>query len=149
MNISLAREEYRALLEILQIADWVLHANRTEEDPDTKRYRMLEQKIFSLAEEAGFGELIEYAPGPEQFFPTRKFDEESPAMEFIQDYNDDMFWEELAERLAYRDILETASEEELEKMPREERFIRIDNLCEAYLDEFCERGVDRLRLEER
>jgi hypothetical protein len=148
MNISFSREEYRTLLEVFQIAAWVLQAHRTEEAPDTKRYRMLEQKIFSLAEEAGFGDLIEYAPGPEQFFPTRKFDEESPVMEFIEDYNDDMFWDELAERLAYRDILETTSEEELEKMPREERFIRIDNLCEAYLDEFCSRGVDKLRLEE-
>ena len=33
-------------------------------------------------------------------------------------------------------------------MPREERFIKIDRLCEAYLDEFCDRGIDRLRLEE-
>ena len=147
MDISITRAEYRTLLEVFQIMDWVLHAHKTEDDSDTRKYRMLEQKIFSLAEEAGFGDLIEYAPESEQFFPTRKFDEERPAMEFIEDYNDGIFWEELAEHLAYRDILETCSEQELEEMPREERFIKVDRLCEAYLDEFCERGVDRLRLE--
>ena len=148
MDISITRVEYRALLEVLQVMDWILHAHRTDEDPATRKYRMLEQKVFSLAAEAGFGDLIEYAPEAEQFFPTRKFDEESPSMELIEDYNDGIFWEELAERLAYRDLLETCSEQDLEEMPREERFIKIDRLCEAYLDEFCDRGIDRLRLEE-
>ncbi len=146
MNISLTRAEYRTLLEVLQIADWVLHAHKMDDDPDTRKYRAIEQKVFSLAEEAGFGDLIEYAPEAEQFFPTRKFDEESPVMEFIEEYNGDMFWDELAERLAHRDVIEACSEKELEEMPREEHFIKVDNLCEAYLDEFCERGVDRLRI---
>ena len=61
----------------------------------------LERFMTSLSpQQRSVLDLIEYAPEAEQFFPTRKFDEESPSMELIEDYNDGIFWEELAERLA-------------------------------------------------
>ena len=148
MEISFSRAEYRTLLEVFQVMAWVLYAYKEEEDPDTKKYRVLEQKVFSFAEEAGFADLIEYAPDFEKFFPTRKFDEDSPALEYIEDYNDDMFWDELAERLAYRDVIEIYGEGQFEDMPSLERYAKIDRLREAYMDEFVDNGLERLRLEE-
>jgi len=148
MNIEFTRDEYRRLLEIFQIADWVLHAHKTDDDPRTREYRALEQKVFSCAKQSGFEDLIEYVPELELLYPTRQFDQESPVMQFIEEYDDGVFWDQLAERLAYRDLIEAEGERGVEKMSNEERFCRIDEVCEMYMEEFYRRGLDRLRLEE-
>jgi hypothetical protein len=148
VNINLTEDEYRTLLEVLQVADWVLNANKVDDDPRTREYRALEQKVFSSANEAGCGDLIEYVPEEELFLPTQQFDEESPVMEFIEEYDDGVFWDQLAERLAYRDLVEAEGEKKLERMPEDERFDRIEDLSETYLEEFYKRGLERLRFEE-
>ena len=45
MKIEITKKEYRALLDVFHLADWVLHAYKTEEGPETEEYRALEQKM--------------------------------------------------------------------------------------------------------
>ena len=54
MKIEITKKEYRALLDVFHIADWVLHSYKTEEGPETEEYRNLEQKFFSFAAGNGF-----------------------------------------------------------------------------------------------
>ena len=60
MKINITKKEYRLLLDILSIADWVMNAYQTEDDPRTKPYEDLEQKFLSYAKDFGFENLIVY-----------------------------------------------------------------------------------------
>lgn len=60
MQIELSKAEYHTLLGVLEIADWVLFAHRSDRPSDKEEYRCFEQKVFGYAEAFGFGHLIEY-----------------------------------------------------------------------------------------
>ena len=64
MKMNFTKKDYLSLLEILQIADWVLHAQRTDEPEDRKKYREFEQRIFSLAKDYGCDHLVQFDPKP-------------------------------------------------------------------------------------
>jgi hypothetical protein len=147
MEIILTTDEYEALLEMVQIASWILHAYRVEHEPETKAYRDLEQKILSLAKEAGFGDLVQYSEELREYFPSRAFEEEGRAMQFIEEYDEESFWDELAERLSTRDLVEEEGEVKVERMDRWERATRIESGHGKYLEEFERHGLGRLRLQ--
>lgn len=100
MKIHLTKKEYRLLLDLLYISEWVLLATRIEETEDTKPYKAVLQKLLSFADDYGFSEEVEYAREFEEFMFTRKFEDESAAHRFIDEYDDYTFWDELANRLA-------------------------------------------------
>jgi MFS transporter, OFA family, oxalate/formate antiporter len=60
MQVSITKKEYKTLLEILEIAGWVLSAHKTEKDPRTQKFRDLEQKFFALAADMGYPDFFEY-----------------------------------------------------------------------------------------
>ncbi len=86
MKMNIATKEYLTLLEILEIADWVLHAHHSEERSETGKYRDFEQKVFSHAKDRGYENLIEYDEELGAYFPTRELEDTSPAMEFIREF---------------------------------------------------------------
>jgi hypothetical protein len=94
MKIDLTRKEYRDLLDMLSIAEWVLNAHKVEKDPRTERYRKPEQKFFALAKRMKYENLIAYAPEHDRYFPTREYEEKSSTQAFITEYDNDSFWEE-------------------------------------------------------
>ncbi len=58
MEINITKKEYETLLEMLEITDWILHAHKTDMPEETKPFRELEQKIFSLAKDFGYNHLV-------------------------------------------------------------------------------------------
>jgi hypothetical protein len=84
MKIEISKGEYKILLHILEMADWVLTAHKTKEEKKHKPYKKLEQKMFSLAEVMGYDSLIEYSKELHQYFPTRKYEDTCSAIEFIK-----------------------------------------------------------------
>jgi hypothetical protein len=105
MKIHFTKKEYRALLDIIQIADWVMHAHDIQEKHETAYYRELFQKFYSFAKEMGFEDLIEFAKENGEYYPTRKFEDESMADPLIQSFENKSFWDNLIDRLAERDAL--------------------------------------------
>jgi hypothetical protein len=146
MNIEINKEEYRLLLDVFHIADWVLHAYKTEEGPETEEYRDLEQKFLALAEEMGFGHFVAYDREMNRYFPTREYEETTMVMDAIVDYDNESFWEELTERLALRDLIQQEGKDRVAAMDFNERLIRTESLRERYEKEFKRRGLDRLVL---
>ena len=57
MKINFTKREYRLLIDILEISEWVLNAHSNVEREDTKKYSELAQKIFSYAKEMGYEDL--------------------------------------------------------------------------------------------
>jgi len=147
MQIDFSKEEYSTFLEILEIANWVLFAHRTDEPEDRKRYQDFEQKIFSYAETLGFGDLIMYDEELDRYFPTREHDENSPARPFIDEFEDETFWGELIDRLSDRSMLREIGESKLLSMDQEERFKALLDFEEKYEGEFEEHGIERLEIQ--
>ena len=149
MQIDFTKVEYRDLLDMIYIADWVLNAHKMADDPRTKRYGKLEQKILSYAEKMGFGHLVMYEPKFEKYFPTSTFEDLSPAYNFIKEYDNDTFWEELMYRLAERDLIkQEGSLSNVLRLPVEERLEKQFRLEEKYAVEFEENGLDNIRIDQ-
>jgi hypothetical protein len=154
VQINLSREELRRLLHLVSIAAWVIGAHKTEEDPRAAPYDELEQKLYALAAGHGFAgetgnpgdDLLDYAESLQKYFPTIYFDE-GEARVFIDEYDDDTFWDELTYRLAERDAVhEAGGVERYAELPPVERIMRTSRFEELYADEFYENGLDNVRI---
>lgn len=147
MKINITKQEYRALLDLLGIAGWVLHAHRDDNATRTAEYRAIEQKIYAMAAEYGYEDLIVHDEEENKYFPTAEYEEEGPVLEFVDDYNDETFWKELVERLAMRDVLTRIGKQEFHAMNVEERLKKLDAAIGVYEDEFAKNGLNRLQID--
>ena len=146
MKINITKKEYLTLLEILEIADWVLHAQHTGRRPETEKYKDFEQKIFSHAKDMGYKNFIEHDHKLNQYFPTRELEDASPAMEFIREFENDTFWDELIQRLVTRDLIRQCGENRFGSMTLKERFEKEGPLEEGYSKEFHLHGLENITL---
>ncbi len=147
MKVNITKKEYIKLLDVFYIADWIMHAFYSEERIDTKAYRELEQKFLSLAKEYGVDDLVEKENNEELYLPTRKFEQESLAMGFIEEYEKDSYWDELIDQLSTRDIIEKHGPDAIRKTFEDEEINNeFEDLREKYSNEFEVNGIKKLRL---
>ena len=106
-------------------------------------YEALEQKLLALASKMGFADLVEYDDSFKEHFPTRQYEDTSRAMYFLEEYDNDSFWEELAHRLAARDMARNEGKK-LETMDQFERVSKKFDLAAAYTQEFIDHGLERV-----
>ena len=131
MKLELTRKQYRRLLDMVYIGNWVLNSTRGEDRiPD---YDEVESLLFAKAREEGMGVLAEDWQG--EVVPSRAF-AEGGIHEAIIEYENNVFFDILAEDLARRDM-EDAS---IDQNNYEELSSRID----AYIAEFEEHGTDNI-----
>jgi hypothetical protein len=150
MNIEISKDEYTALLNILQMAEWVMHAHETEPNAATEPYDSVVQKLFAHAQEMGRDDQIAYDATRKKYYATASFENDSPAMKFIDDFTNASFWDELTQRMTERDIAHVVGGyDQLEKLSMEDRFTRETPLMERYAEEFDEYGIERLAIVER
>ena len=135
-NIELSDKEFRRLLDLIYIGDWIL--NSTRGDDRFEDYDLLQEKFFALAGKNGMKALVESYMG--HYFPSKAY-EEGGIHEAIADYEDAVFFDILAEELARRDMLE----ENVNQEDMNELTARMND----YMDEFEKNGVDRLTVDER
>ncbi len=148
MQVELTADEYRQLVDILYLADWMLTARKVGDDPRVEAYHQLVQKLYARAQEMGLSHLIEYAAEFDQYFPTRDFEADTTIHEFINEYDDETFWDELTRRLAERDLVaQLGGREKVQKLSMEERIRKLGQFEEQYAAEFARHGLDHLRLD--
>ncbi|MDD6158080.1 MAG: hypothetical protein PUC52_01435 [bacterium] len=134
MNVELTEKEFRRLLDMVYIGNWVLNSCR--DDDRFEDYDLLEEKLFSLCPEHGMRTLVQRWRG--HSYPSRAF-EEGGIHEAIADYEDAVFYDILAEELARRDM----DAELLPQSDTEELARRIDE----YYEEFEKNGIDNVKVE--
>ena len=142
MKINITNKEYRTLVEALELASWVLHAHAEEERKETKRFRELEQNILSFAKDSGMKNEISYDPKLEEYLPTRQFEEQ--VLRYIDEYNEDTFWEELIDRLVKRDLMLQEGTEGYANLSFDQRFQKEDPIRLKYETEFENNGLDNV-----
>lgn len=146
MNVSLTQREYRLLLDLLLVSDWVIHGHRREEPAEAEPYRMVIQKFLSLAKDFGMEDCVEIDEEYNQYRPTEKLEEETHAWGLLDDYDDLVFWEELIVRLAERDVAAMPGKGDVANMSPEDYDRLAGPLEEKYAGEFYDHGLDRLTL---
>jgi hypothetical protein len=144
MKNSLTKENYRTLLELVYMGLWVVTAHRVETDAESRKYEELEQYLFSYAKDFNAEELVERDPKFNEIFPTQQLEEE--CTRFIEEYDNDTFWEDLIYRLARRDFTRKYGEEAISKMTTEERFKNEEEFIEKYSNEFETNGLDNIKI---
>ena len=133
MKLELTTKQFRRLLDMAYIGNWIL--NSTRGDDRFKDYDDVESLLFAKAREEGMGVLAEDWQG--EVVPSRAF-AEGGIHEAIMEYENNVFFDILAEDLARRDM-EDAS---IDQNNYEELSSRID----AYIAEFEQHGTDNIRL---
>ena len=133
MKIELSKKEFRRLLDMVYIGNWILNSTRgTDRFAD---YDNLETKLFGLCRTTGMDTLVEKWEGIDA--PSRAF-ADGGIHEAIMDYEDTVFFEILAEELARRDMdYQPVSRENYEELVS-----RMDD----YIAEFEANGTDNLVL---
>ena len=134
MNIELTDKEFRRLLDLVYIGNWILNSTRGEDRFED--YDLLQEKFFAICAKNGMRQLVETYMG--HYFPSKAY-EEGGIHEAIADYEDAVFFDILAEELARRDMLE----ENLSQDDLGELASRMDD----YMDEFEKNGIDNLSIE--
>lgn len=144
MKIFFSKQQFQSLLRLAYLGEWLAHACDTGgEEPDD--LSEIEQYLMSFAHDFGLDDIIEHDSDTETYYPTVEFEES--LSRYIDDYNDDIFWEELAHRLAARDFLEFYGQDAVFRMSSEERMEKQTPFLEKYEDELADNGLDNLRLQ--
>ena len=130
MQIELTKKEFRRLLDLVYIGNWVL--NSTRGNDRFADYDNLESKIFALS--PALSELWEGVVIPSKAYA------EGGIHEAIAYYEDNVFYEILAEELSRRDM----DYPEINESNYEEIMTRM----QQYMEVFQISGVDRLILDE-
>jgi hypothetical protein len=134
MNIELSEKEFRRLLDLVYVGNWVLNSARG--DDRFEDYDLLQEKMFSLAPAHGMGALVQRWYG--HVFPSQAY-EDGGIHEAIADYEDAVFYDILAEELARRDLgLETEEPED---------YTELSARMEEYLSEFDKNGLSTIHVD--
>lgn len=134
MQIELTKKEFRRLLDLVYIGNWVLNSIRG--DDRFADYDNVESKLFGLCRAHGMDTLVQQWEG--QWIPSEAF-ADGGIHEAIACYEDAVFFQILAEELARRDM----------DYPEigDDNYDEIVSRMERYMDEFTDSGVDHLVLD--
>lgn len=134
LNIELSEKEFRRLLDLVYIGDWILNSARGEDRFED--YDLVLEKLFDQCQKVGMDALVDYWRG--HAFPSKAY-REGGIHEAIADYEDAVFFDILAEELARRDMEGDGVDmnDEMELVGR----------MEEYYEEFEQHGIDNLTVD--
>ena len=134
MELELTRKQLRRLLDMVYIGNWILNSTRGEDR--FQDYDEVESLLFAKAAQEGMPSLSETYQG--EIIPSRAF-AEGGIHEAIMEYENNVFFESLAEDLARRDMDDVP----IDESNYDELAQRID----AYIDEFEAHGTDNITVD--
>lgn len=125
----------------------MINAHRT--DGIIENYEDLEQYVLSFFKDFGMEKYILFDEELNKFFPTKAFEEDTDIEQYIDEYNNDIFWEELIDRLARRDFIQVYGEENVNKMTWEDRLEKEQPFIDKYEEKFEKNGIENLEIKDR
>ena len=131
MKLELTTRQFRRLLDMAYIGNWIL--NSTRGDDRFRDYDEVESLLFSKARELGMTALAEDWQG--EVVPSRAF-AEGGIHEAIMEYENNVFFDILAEDLARRDMDDAPIDES--------NYDELNSRIDAYIAEFEQHGTDNI-----
>ncbi|MBE6995836.1 MAG: hypothetical protein E7429_03790 [Ruminococcaceae bacterium] len=134
MKIELTEQQFRYLLDLVYIGNWVM--NSTRENDRIKEYDQVESLVFSHCLQHKMRKLVELYQG--ELIPSRAF-ADGGIHEVIESYEDIAFYEILAEEMALRD---------LDGLPlTAENYGTLMERIDRYMADFNQHGTDHISVE--
>ncbi|MFH1824264.1 MAG: hypothetical protein ABH873_03445 [Candidatus Firestonebacteria bacterium] len=143
MEIKFTEEQYESLIKIIYLGDWLVDAIRLEKDR-VKEFEEIEQYVYSFHEKAKLQKYIKYDREMKKFHPTSKLEED--LNKYIDEYDDEIFHDELVSRLSRRDFIKKYGIDKVKKMNWEKRIEEEEQFIEKYEKEFEKNGVENLEI---
>ena len=134
MELKLTQKQFRRLLDLVYIGNWVL--NSTRGDDRIRDYDQVESLVFSHCLGQDMAALTELYEG--EIIPSRAF-AEGGIHEAIMAYEDTTFFEILAQELALRDL------DDPPLTP--ENYNEVMERMNEYLGEFEQHGTDHITVD--
>lgn len=134
MNLEMSSKQFRRLLDLVYIGNWILNSTRGEQR--FRDYDEVESLVFGKAILEGMPSLAELYQG--EIVPSRAF-VEGGIHEAIAEYESNVFFEILAEDLARRDMDDVPIDEN--------NFPELASRIEAYISEFEAHGTDNILID--
>ena len=131
MKLELTAKQFRRLLDMAYIGNWIL--NSTRGDDRFRDYDEVESLLFAKAREEGMTALAEDWQG--EVVPSRAF-AEGGIHEAIMEYENNVFFDILAEDLARRDMDDAPIDES--------NYDELNSRIDAYIAEFEQHGTDNI-----
>ena len=131
MKIELTQKQFRRLLDMVYIGNWILNSTRGEDR--FADYDEVESLLFTRATLEGMPSLAELYQG--QIIPSRAF-AEGGIHEAIMEYENNVFFDILAEDLARRDMNDAPIDET--------NYAELTSRIDAYISEFEQHGTDHV-----
>ena len=131
MKLELTTKQFRRLLDMAYIGNWIL--NSTRGDDRFRDYDEVESLLFARARAEGMASLAEDWQG--EVVPSRAF-AEGGIHEAIMEYENNVFFDILAEDLARRDMDDAPIDES--------KYDELTSRIDAYIAEFEEHGTDNI-----
>ena len=131
MKLELSKKQFRRLLDLVYIGNWILNSTRGQER--FADYDEVESLVFARAaieDMPGLAELYQ-----EEIVPSRAF-VEGGIHEAIAEYENNVFFDILAEDLARRDMDDVPIDES--------NYAELTSRIDAYIAEFEEHGTDNV-----
>ncbi|HSX01037.1 MAG TPA: hypothetical protein VLF67_02235 [Candidatus Saccharimonas sp.] len=133
--------ELKKLVELAYLGEWVINSHHDHEYQDEAAIAALQR----LLEAAGLPEIEQDIETGQYFLPAswtdRIYDD------YVLDYDDHVFWDELIERLAQRDLARRRGVP-IEDINRDDDVTALRPLEERYRRLLEQHGLDRLELPE-
>ena len=131
MKLELSKKQFRRLLDLVYIGNWILNSTRGQER--FADYDEVESLVFARAAIEGMPGLAELYQG--EIVPSRAF-VEGGIHEAIAEYENNVFFDILAEDLARRDMDDVPIDES--------NYAELTSRIDADLAEFEEHGTDNV-----
>ena len=134
MNLELSNKQFRRLLDLVYIGNWIL--NSTRGDQRFRDYDEVESLLFARAALEGMPALAELYQG--EIVPSKAFIE-GGIHEAIAEYENNVFFAILAEDLARRDMNDAPIDES--------NLAELTSRMEVYITEFEKNGTDNVTVD--
>ena len=139
MTLNLTPDEYRSLMKLVFLGNWMANAYR---DEPLAEFDNMEQVFLSRAADFKAGDAVEYDARKKAWVYTRAFEDE--VNERIDEYNVEALYDELGYWLARRDLINKIGEDEANHMTPAELSNAAQPYLERYDDEFDDNGIERI-----
>ena len=134
MNLELSNKQFRRLLDLAYIGNWIL--NSTRGDQRFRDYDEVESLLFARAALEGMPALAELYQG--EIVPSKAFIV-GGIHEAIAEYENNVFFDILAEDLARRDMNDAPIDES--------NLAELTSRMEVYITEFEKNGTDNVTVD--
>ncbi|MCX5815115.1 MAG: hypothetical protein NTX75_02585 [Proteobacteria bacterium] len=144
MKINFTKKQYETLLKMVYMANSMIDA--VADESEDNEFTVMEEYIFSFAKHFGSEHYVAYDEKEKRYYPSERLEEDEEVNEYIQNYDDDTFWEKLIFNLSRRDMENKYGEATVEKMSDEECLVKEQPFAEKYEKEFGKNGLKNLTI---